>query len=106
MPFCANCGAPVEGRFCAKCGTPVSADMPGAGAPPMGPVRTASASAGLSDNVASALCYFCTIITGVLFLLLEPYNRRRTVRFHAFQAIFLFVARSEEHTSELQSRGG
>ena len=24
MPFCATCGAPVEGRFCAKCGGAVA----------------------------------------------------------------------------------
>ena len=43
-------------------------------------------------NVASALCYTLLIITGVLFLVLEPYNRDRAVRFHAFQAIFLGAA--------------
>jgi uncharacterized membrane protein len=42
--------------------------------------------------MASALCYLITILTGVLFLVLEPYNRNRTVRFHAFQAIFFGVA--------------
>src|SRR2546422_1555811 len=42
------------------------------------------------------------LVTGILFLLLEPYKRNRRVRFHAFQSIF--VNRSEEHTSELQSR--
>jgi uncharacterized membrane protein len=92
MPFCASCGAPVEGRFCAKCGTPLSADVPPAGATPLGPGPQPIPASGLSDNAAGALCYVCTIITGILFLLLEPYNRRRTVRFHAFQAIFLFVA--------------
>jgi uncharacterized membrane protein len=30
-------------------------------------------------------------ITGILFLVLEPYNRNRRVRFHAFQSIFLSV---------------
>jgi len=33
-----------------------------------------------------------TLITGILFLVLEPYNRNRTIRFHAFQAIFLGAA--------------
>jgi uncharacterized membrane protein len=46
----------------------------------------------MNDNVASALCYVLGFITGILFLLLEPYNRNRTVRFHAFQSIFLSVA--------------
>jgi uncharacterized membrane protein len=42
----------------------------------------------MTDNVASALCYVLGVLTGVLFLVLEPYNRNRNVRFHAFQAIF------------------
>jgi len=92
MPFCASCGAPVEGRFCAKCGTPLSADVPPAGAPPLGPGPQPGSAAGLSDNAAGALCYVCTIITGILFLVLAPYNSKKAVRFHAFQSIFLFVA--------------
>jgi uncharacterized membrane protein len=32
------------------------------------------------------------LLTGVLFLVLEPYNRNRTVRFHAFQSIFFSLA--------------
>jgi uncharacterized membrane protein len=45
----------------------------------------------LSDNTASALCYVLTIITGVLFLLLTPYNKNSAIRFHAFQSIFIGV---------------
>lgn len=92
MPFCANCGAAVEGRFCGKCGSPVgAAEAPGAGQTP--PVASLpSAVGGLSDNVAGALCYLGLLITGILFLVLEPYNRNRAVRFHALQAIFLNVA--------------
>jgi uncharacterized membrane protein len=83
MAFCPNCGAQVDGRFCAKCGTAVTEAGSGSG-----PV---SASAGMTDNVAGALSYLLGFITGILFLVLEPYNRNRTVRFHAFQSIFLSV---------------
>jgi uncharacterized membrane protein len=38
------------------------------------------------------LCYFAGAITGVLFLVLEPYNRDKVVRFHAFQSIFVSLA--------------
>jgi uncharacterized membrane protein len=31
-------------------------------------------------------------ITGILFLVLAPYNQNRTIRFHAFQSIFLNIA--------------
>jgi uncharacterized membrane protein len=46
----------------------------------------------MADNAASALCYVLGLITGILFLVLEPYNKNRTIRFHAFQSIFLNIA--------------
>jgi uncharacterized membrane protein len=46
----------------------------------------------MADNVASALCYALGLITGIIFLVLAPYNRNPVVRFHAFQSIFLTVA--------------
>jgi len=42
--------------------------------------------------MAGALCYLFGFITGILFLVLAPYNQDRTVRFHAFQSIFLNIA--------------
>ncbi len=35
--------------------------------------------------------YF-TIIPAIIFLLIEPYNRNRFVRFHSFQCLFTAVA--------------
>jgi uncharacterized membrane protein len=49
------------------------------------------AGAGLADNVAGALAYV-TIIPAIVFLVVEPFSRKRFVRFHAFQSIFFFVA--------------
>lgn len=88
--FCPNCGANVEGRFCAKCGTAVGA--PADAPPPPGAHPYSAGAAGMTDNVAGALCYVLTIITGILFLVLAPYNRNKFVRFHAFQSIFFWVA--------------
>lgn len=96
--FCPNCGSEVQGRFCAKCGTAVdvsatsAADAPRStpGAQPYS--APIAHSGGLSDNVAGALCYVLGIITGILFLVLAPYNQNKFVRFHAFQAIFLQAA--------------
>ncbi len=93
MVFCANCGASVEGKFCARCGTsvgtaPTQAAEP-QGAPYTAPVASAS---GMTDNVAAALCYVLGLITGIVFLVLAPYNQNKFIRFHAFQAIFFHVA--------------
>jgi len=85
MAFCPSCGAAVEGRYCAKCGTAVDAT-----APPAAPTPAVSA-AGLPENTAAALCYLLGLITGIVFLVLEPYNKNKLIRFHAFQSIFLHV---------------
>jgi uncharacterized membrane protein len=104
MAFCTNCGAEVQGKFCAKCGAPApgepaaSAAMPppssqAASAPLPPPAPTPSLQApGLDENLACALCYVLGLLTGVLFLVLAPYNQNRLIRFHAFQSIFLNIA--------------
>jgi uncharacterized membrane protein len=50
------------------------------------------ASGSMADNVASALCYLLGLITGIIFLVLAPYNKNPVIRFHAFQSIFMNVA--------------
>ncbi len=87
MAFCPSCGAQVDGRFCQKCGATVDAG----GVPPPG-AAPAAGSAGLTDNAAGALCYLFGLITGILFLVISPYNTNRNVKFNAFQAIFFHVA--------------
>lgn len=84
MPFCGSCGSRIADNagFCPNCGRAVGQAT---GTPP--PMSTG----GLSDNIAGLLCYV-TVIPAVVFLLLSPYNRRRFVRFHAFQSIFLMLA--------------
>ena len=61
-------------------------------AAPSGAPAATSNAAGLTDNVACALCYALGLITGILFLVLAPYNQNRKIRFHAFQSIFFHVA--------------
>lgn len=90
MAFCPNCGAQTAGAFCSNCGSAVNAGPGPAGmayAPP-----AAASTGGMSENVAGALCYLLGVITGVIFLVIAPYNQNKTVRFHAFQSIFLSVA--------------
>ena len=62
---------------------------PGYGTGPQYPPPP-SASQGLSSNAAAAISYI-TFIPAVLFLVMEPYNRDRFVRFHAWQCIALTV---------------
>ena len=45
----------------------------------------------MSDNVAGMLAYV-TIIPAIIFLVIEPFNKNRFIRFHAFQNIFFHVA--------------
>ncbi|MGH9357491.1 MAG: DUF4870 domain-containing protein [Terriglobia bacterium] len=49
-------------------------------------------SGGMPSNVAAMLAYLLGFITGIIFLVIEPYKRDRFVRFHAFQSIFLSAA--------------
>ncbi len=56
------------------------------------PTPPPATSAGMQPNVAGALAYLVGIITGIIFVVIEPYNKIRFVRFHAFQSIFFSVA--------------
>ena len=87
MAFCAKCGAQLaEGTsFCASCGTPV-------GSAAGGPATPAAAGTAMSSNVAGLLAYILGFITGIIFLVIEPYKNDKFVRFHAFQSIFFNVA--------------
>ena len=87
MTFCPACGTPVEGRFCPKCGG--AAALPG-GVPPLTAVPAANA--GLTENAAGALCYLGGLITGIIFLVIAPYNQNPRIKFHAFQSILLNLA--------------
>jgi uncharacterized membrane protein len=86
MAFCSSCGAqiPAGSTACPNCAV---ASAPAAG----GAAAAQPAASGLTDNVAGMLAYV-TIIPAILFLVLEPYNRNRFIRFHAFQSIFFCVA--------------
>jgi len=88
--FCTSCGSPMDdgAGFCPKCGKAASAAAGGGAA--VAPVAVPTAG-GLTDNVAGMLAYI-TIIPAILFLVMEPYNRNRFVRFHSFQSLFFCVA--------------
>ena len=78
MAFCPNCGTQIaEGAAtCPKCGSAISS------------TGATSTGGGLTDNMAGALAYV-TFIPAIVFLVLEPYNKNRFIRFHSFQCLFL-----------------
>ena len=103
MAFCPNCGAQASGTFCPNCGANVAAAGAAAGATGAGAAGTGAgtyvppgpppaAPAAMTENVAGALCYLAGLITGIIFLVVAPYNQNKFVRFHAFQSIFGHVA--------------
>jgi len=49
------------------------------------------AGAGLTANEAGALAYTLGALTGIIFLVVEPYRSDRLVRFHAYQSLFFFA---------------
>ncbi len=75
MAFCGTCGAQIPDgtTTCPAC----------AGRAASRPAATG----GLTDNVAGMLAYV-TIIPAIIFLVMEPYNKSRFVRFHSFQCLF------------------
>ena len=90
--FCESCGKEMSdaAAFCPSCGN--TAGQPAAGNPVTG---QAGQSAGLQSNLAGALAYLW--IMAIIFLLLDPYNKDKFVRFHSFQALFLGLASIAGH---------
>jgi len=87
MPrFCSSCGSPLaEGAItCGSCGK--AAVQPVGGGAAAVPAAAAG-TGGLTDNVAGLLAYI-TIIPAIIFLVIEPYNKNRFVRFHSWQCLF------------------
>jgi len=80
MPYCAKCGTmvPDGAAACPSCGQAQAS------------TASTSSGGGLAPNIAGALAYIWII--AIIWLVLEPYNKDRFVRFHAFQSLALTVA--------------
>jgi uncharacterized membrane protein len=80
MAFCNMCGAQIADgtTTCAACSS-------------RAPQASTGSGAGMADNVAGMLAYI-TIIPAIIFLVVEPYNKSRFVRFHSWQNLFLHLA--------------
>lgn len=100
MSFCKACGKELlEGNaFCQSCGAAISTAAPPAAAATAGGGAVAMADAStpasqpLATNVAGALAYLAGFITGIVFIVTEPYKSNSFIRFHAFQSIIFNVA--------------
>jgi uncharacterized membrane protein len=85
MAYCCKCGNGVQDsdQFCAKCGNPQPLARTGA-----------DLAASFSPRTASVLCYVPWVgwIVAIVVLASNTFRNNRTVRFHAFQGLYLFVA--------------
>jgi len=99
MSPCQSCGTALaaDTRFCQSCGSPTElrpdfsvsaiASSTGFAVP-----SAESGSKAMDTNLVGALTYLAGFITGIIFLVLDPYKSNSFVRFHAFQSIFFNVA--------------
>ena len=101
MSSCQSCGAALaaDTRFCQSCGSPtelrpdvsvsaIESPTGFAGISPSGETGSKT----MDTNLVGALTYLAGFITGIIFLVLDPYKSNSFVRFHAFQSIFFNVA--------------
>jgi uncharacterized membrane protein len=81
MPYCCQCGKQTGDRdvYCAICGARQASVTP--------------LEEGISPRTASILCYIPILgwIPAIIVLASQRFRQDTTVRFHAFQGIYLFV---------------
>lgn len=100
MSACRACGAALAAntQFCQSCGSPTElradAYVPEVESLAAVVVMSPSGQAGskkMDTNVVGELTYLAGFVTGIVFLLLNPYKSNSFVRFHAFQSIIFNV---------------
>src|SRR5579884_2604294 len=86
MPFCTTCGMEVSpaARFCRGCG---AAQQPTA-------TEFETIAAGMRDRTVRILCYipFFGFIPAIIVLVTQRYRSNLSMRFDAFQSLYLFLA--------------
>jgi len=99
MSFCQSCGTALvaDTRFCQSCGSSTSLSEGVSVATSEGTVVAMPSSGNIEQktidtNLVGALAYLAGLITGIIFLVLDPYKSNSFVRFHAFQSIFFNIA--------------
>ena len=93
MAFCNMCGTPISDndKVCAVCAARAATASPSYSTVPVPSPSMPTNAAGTSDNTNAMLAYF-TFIPAVIFLVTEPYNKSRFVRFHAWQSLMFNAA--------------
>ena len=92
MPFCSQCGHRVgdEDAFCAQCGAaqPLSRGARAASIPASDPL------ANISPRTLAILCYVPIVgwVASVIVLGARRFRQDFTLRFHAFQGLYIFAA--------------
>ena len=81
---------PISCPDCAATMPDAAAFCPGCGRAMRNVERAQGSVCALPENVAGALAYF--LLPAIVFLLVEPYNKSRFVRFHSFQCLGLCLA--------------
>jgi len=82
LKSCTACSAemPETAAFCPGCGRSMDSI-----------IRAEGKVGVLPENVAGALAYF-SFVPAIVFLLTDPYRKRKFVRFHAAQCLVLWLA--------------
>jgi uncharacterized membrane protein len=92
MPYCTNCGTQIDAQwtFCHNCGMQ---QRPATGPAPSTPPVSVDFLQGISDRTASTLCYIPIfgIIPAIVFLAATRFRSHASVRFDAFQSLYMFV---------------
>jgi uncharacterized membrane protein len=79
---CTHCGAQISEHdtACLGCGHELG-----------GQSAVSGAMRGIPENIAGALAYI-TFIPAIVFLVVEPFNKSRFIRFHSLQSVLLAIA--------------
>ena len=101
MSACQSCGAVLaaDTRFCQACGSPTefrpevtAATVKSSSAVAVMPSPREAGSKTMDTNIVASVTYLGGFVTGILFLVIDPYKSNSFVRFHAFQSIFFNIA--------------
>lgn len=96
MPFCVQCGSQVgdNDAFCTSCGAPQEKGRRAQSRRKQASADASDFLAAMNSRTAATLCYIPLVgwVGSIIVLAAERFRADQTVRFHAFQGLYLFVA--------------